>query len=207
VTGRGVAVVVLNDAQETGTNRQGAAACSELAPGVVLIDNASEEAGMVVVLMGVSGSGKSTVGKLFAQKLGWAFVEGDDYHPPSNVEKMREGTPLNDDDRRPWLAAIRGRVDQAVSAGEDIVLACSALKHAYQEYLERYEPARVHYVYLHGPEELIKKRLGARKGHFMNPGLLHSQFETLEPPADAVRVEVSGSPEEVADEVRRKLGL
>ena len=162
---------------------------------------------MVVVLMGVSGSGKTTIGKILAGKLGWPFVEGDDYHPAANVEKMRAGTPLTDEDRRPWLAALRERVDRACTTGENIVLACSALKHAYQDYLERHDPACVHYVYLHGSEELIKKRLAARKGHFMNPALLHSQFETLEPPAEAVRVDVAGSPEDVADEVRRRLGL
>jgi gluconokinase len=160
---------------------------------------------MVIVLMGVSGSGKTTVGKILADQLGWSFVEGDDYHPPANVEKMRAGVPLNDEDRRPWLAALRERVDRACAAGEDLVLACSALKHAYQDYLERHDPACVHYVYLHGSEELIKKRLAARKGHFMNPDLLQSQFETLEPPADAIRVDVSGSPEEVVREIRRKL--
>jgi gluconokinase len=162
---------------------------------------------MVVVLMGVSGSGKSTVGRLLAEQLGWHFVEGDDYHPQANVEKMRAGTPLTDDDRRPWLAALRERVDHACDSGENLVLACSALKHAYQEYLERHEPECIHYVYLHGSEELIRDRLARRKGHFMNPNLLHSQFETLEPPEHAVRVEVSGSPEEVAGEIRRKLGL
>ena len=162
---------------------------------------------MVVVLMGVSGSGKTTIGKILAGKLGWPFVEGDDYHPAANVEKMRAGKPLTDEDRRPWLAALRERVDRACTTGENIVLACSALKHAYQDYLERHDPACVHYVYLHGSEELIKKRLAARKGHFMNPALLHSQFETLEPPAEAVRVDVAGSPEDVADEVRRRLGL
>src|SRR5262245_55135704 len=162
---------------------------------------------MIVVVMGVSGSGKTTVGKALAGKLGWRFIEGDDYHPPSNVEKLRAGTPLTDDDRRPWLAALRERVDQAVAAGESIVLACSALKHSYQDYLERHDPSRIRFVYLHGPEDLIRQRLAARKGHFMNPGLLHSQFETLEPPADAVRVDVTRPPEEVAEEVRRKLGL
>ena len=162
---------------------------------------------MVVVLMGVSGSGKTTIGKILAGKLGWPFVEGDDYHPSANVEKMRAGKPLTDEDRRLWLAALRERVDRACTTGEDVVLACSALKHAYQDYLERHDPACVHYVYLHGSEELIKKRLAARKGHFMNPALLHSQFETLEPPAEAVRVDVAGSPEDVADEVRRRLGL
>jgi gluconokinase len=162
---------------------------------------------MIVVLMGVSGTGKTTVGKLLAARLGWTFVEGDDYHPPANVEKMRAGRPLNDDDRRPWLAALRERVDRAIASGEDVVLACSALKHSYQDYLEHHDPARIHYIYLHGSEELIKGRLAARKGHFMNPALLHSQFEALEPPADAARVDVTGPPDEVADEIRRQLGL
>jgi len=160
---------------------------------------------MVVVLMGVSGSGKTAVGRVLAGMLGWPFVEGDDFHPAANVAKMRAGTPLDDDDRRPWLAALRGRVDRACAAEEDIVLACSALKHAYQEYLGRHDPGCVRYVYLHGPEELIRRRLAARTGHFMNPALLHSQFEALEPPADAVRVEVTAPPEEIAAEIRRRL--
>ena len=162
---------------------------------------------MVIVLMGVSGSGKTTIGKILAEKLGWTFLEGDDFHPPANVAKMRAGTPLTDADRAPWLAALRERVDAACARGENIVLACSALKHAYRDYLEKHEPECVHYVYLHGSEELIRQRLAARKGHFMNPGLLHSQFETLEPPTDALRVDVSGTPEECADEIRRKLKL
>ena len=162
---------------------------------------------MVVVLMGVSGSGKTTIGKILAEKLGWTFIEGDDFHPPANVAKMRAGTPLTDTDRAPWLAALRERVDAACERGENAVLACSALKHAYQDYLEKHEPECVQYVYLHGSEELIRQRLAERKGHFMNPGLLHSQFETLEPPADALRVEVSGTPEANADEIRHKLKL
>ena len=162
---------------------------------------------MVVVLMGVSGSGKTTIGKILAEKLGWTFLEGDDFHPPANVEKMRGGTPLNDADRKPWLAALRERVDAACERGENVVLACSALKHAYRDYLEKHEPECVQYVYLHGSEELIRKRLAERKGHFMNPGLLHSQFEALEPPADALRIDVSGTPDASADEVRRKLKL
>jgi gluconokinase len=162
---------------------------------------------MVLVLMGVSGSGKTTVGRILADQLGWTFVEADDFHPPANVEKMRAGTPLTDADRRPWLDALRQRIDAACDSGENVVLACSALKHAYQDYLERDEPACVHYVYLHGSEELIRQRLAARKGHFMNPRLLHSQFDILEPPADALRVDVSPPPEEIAAEIRRKLGL
>jgi gluconokinase len=157
--------------------------------------------------MGVSGSGKSTVGKILAEELGWTFVEADEFHSAANVAKMRSGTPLTDADRRPWLDALRERIDRACTEGENVVLACSALKHSYQDYLERDDPACVYYVYLHGSEELIRKRLADRKGHFMNPRLLQSQFETLEPPADAVRIDVSPPPEEIAAEIRRKLGL
>ena len=162
---------------------------------------------MVLVLMGVSGSGKTTVGELLARELGWTFIEGDGFHPAANVEKMRAGKPLTDADRRPWLNALRERIDRACTSGENVVLACSALKHAYQEYLERDDPACVEYVYLHGDEELIRRRLAARKGHFMNPNLLHSQFETLEPPASATRVDVAPPPEAIVAEIRRKLKL
>lgn len=162
---------------------------------------------MIVVLMGVSGSGKSTVGKLLAEQLGWNFVEGDEFHPAANVEKMRGGAPLTDEDRRPWLAALRDRINAAVESNENVVLACSALKHAYQDYLERDEPGQVHYVYLHGSEELLRQRLAARTGHFMNPNLLHSQFEALEPPDHAVRVEVTAPPEVIAAQIRERLGL
>jgi gluconokinase len=162
---------------------------------------------MILVLMGVSGSGKSTVGRILAERLGWTFVEADDFHPPANVEKMRDGTPLDDADRRPWLDALRKRVDEACATGENVVLACSALKHDYREYLERDDPPCVEYVYLEGSPDLIQQRLAARKGHFMNPKLLGSQFEALEPPASAVRVDITPRPEEIADEIRRRVGL
>lgn len=162
---------------------------------------------MVIVLMGVSGSGKTTIGKLLARQLGWAFIEADDFHPAANVEKMARGEPLDDNDRKPWLRALRGRVERACRLGEDAVLACSALKHAYQEYLEGHEPDCVTYVYLEGPEELIRERLEARKGHFFKAGLLHSQFEALEPPAHAVRVNVAPPPEAIVAEIRRRMGL
>jgi gluconokinase len=162
---------------------------------------------MIIVLMGVSGSGKTTVGKILAAQLGWRFVEADDYHPPANIEKLRRGDPLTDSDRRPWLEQLRRVIDGACEGGRDLVVACSALKHAYQEYLEHDASRCVHYVYLHGSEELIRQRMAERKGHFMNPKLLHSQFETLEPPEHAVRVEVSASPESIAAEIRKQLGV
>jgi gluconokinase len=162
---------------------------------------------MIIVLMGVSGAGKTTVGKVLAGQLGWTFLEGDDFHPPSNIEKLRRGEPLTDADRRPWLDVLRRRIDDACASGENVVLACSALKHAYRDYLERDEPACVHYVWLNGAPELIEQRLAARKGHFMNPALLGSQFETLEPPAEAVRVDVTAGPEAIAADIREKLGL
>jgi gluconokinase len=161
---------------------------------------------MIVVLMGVTGSGKTTVGKVLATELGWRFYDADDYHPPKNIEKMRRGIPLTDEDRKPWLQTLAGPIDSARDRGENVVLSCSALKHAYQEYL-RHHLDVVHYVCLCASEELIQKRLAARKGHFMNPGLLDSQFEILEPPEDAIRVDVNGTPEEIASEIRRRLGL
>jgi gluconokinase len=161
---------------------------------------------MIIVLMGVTGSGKTTVGKLLASQLGWKFCDADDYHPVANIEKMRRGIPLTDEDRKPWLQTLAKLIDDSRDRGENVVLACSALKHAYQEYL-RHQLDVVHYVFLIGSPELIEMRLAARQGHFMSPALLGTQFEILEPPADAVRVDVSGTPEEIAAEIRVKLAL
>ncbi len=162
---------------------------------------------MIIVLMGVSGSGKTTVGKALARKLGWTFVDADDFHPPANVAKMHRGEPLTDEDRKPWLAAIHQHLLEAASRGVNVVLACSALKHAYRDYLQHEEPERIYFVYLQGSEELIRQRLAGRKGHFMNPNLLHSQFETLEPPENAIVVDIAPPPDEIAANIRRKLGL
>lgn len=160
---------------------------------------------MIIVLMGVSGSGKTTVGKELARQLDWTFVDADDFHLAANVEKMHRGIPLTDADRRPWLAAIHERLLEAARRDENVILACSALKHAYQEYLQHEEPERIYFVYLRGTEELIRQRLANRKGHFMNPNLLHNQFETLEPPENAIRVDINPPPQEIAAEIRRKL--
>jgi gluconokinase len=161
---------------------------------------------MILVLMGVSGSGKTTVGKVLAEKLGWHFVEADDYHSEANKAKMHAGIPLTDEDRRPWLHALADRIDQARDRGEDIVLACSVLKHDYQVYL-RQGMDLVHYVYLQGTEAQIRERLAHGKGHFMNPSLLDSQFEALEPPEHAVRVDIGPPPGELADQIIARLGL
>ena len=161
---------------------------------------------MIVVLTGVTGSGKTTVGKVLAAELGWSFYDADQYHPGANVEKMRQGIPLTDEDRKPWLQTLARLIDAARERGENIVLACSALKHSYQEY-PRHHLDVVRYVCLCGPPEVIRTRLATRTGHFMNPALLPSQFEILEPPDDAIKVDVTGNPEEIADEIRRRLSL
>ncbi len=141
-----------------------------------------------------------------ANQLGWTFCDADDYHPAANIEKMRKGIPLTDEDRKPWLQTLVKLIDDARDRGDNIVLACSALKHACQEYL-RHHLDVVHYVCLCGPPEVIQKRLASRTGHFMSPALLPSQFEILEPPDDAIKVDVTGTPQEIAGEIRGSLGL
>ena len=162
---------------------------------------------MIAVLMGVSGAGKTAVGKALAQMLGWRFVEGDEFHPPASIEKMKSGQPLDDEDRRPWLHALREHIDAACESGEDLVVACSALKHDYRAYLKDDEPDRVRFVWLEGDEEMIRERLRKRTGHFMPAGLLQSQLEALEPPRSAVRIDVAPPVDQIAAEIRRKLSL
>ena len=158
---------------------------------------------MIVVLMGVSGSGKTLVGELLAARLDCGFSDADGFHPPANVEKMRAGVALEDADRWPWLAAIRAAIDAWQAAGESRVVACSALKRTYREKLS---PNRdVVFVYLKGSAELLRARLDARKGHFFDPALLASQLATLEEPNCAIVVDIARPPAEIADEILVKL--
>lgn len=145
-----------------------------------------------LVLMGVAGSGKSTVGELLATRLGWRFYDADDFHPPENIAKMARGIPLDDADRAPWLAALAALVDRELAAGRPLVLACSALKARYRAALARPE---VRFVYLRGDFALIYARLCQRQGHYMKAEMLQSQFAALEEPEEALALEVSDPPE------------
>lgn len=156
--------------------------------------------------MGVSGAGKSTVGRQLAARLGWEFHDGDDFHPPANVAKMRSGTPLSDDDRTPWLMAIQGRMREIHSAGRSAVFACSALKGAHRTLLLHGE-SWVRFIHLQGSRDLLAQRLGSRQGHFMPATLLDSQLATLEPPADALAVDVGPEPEALVTQIVERLGL
>jgi carbohydrate kinase (thermoresistant glucokinase family) len=153
--------------------------------------------------MGVAGSGKSTIASMLAERLGWTYVDGDWLHPASNVEKMRGGTPLTDEDRWPWLKAIAARIEALNAAGEGAVVACSALRRAYREILiDRREDARL--VYLEGNLPTVAQRLGSRDGHFMPPALLASQFATLEAPAANERpivVSVTHTPAQIVQAI------
>ena len=159
---------------------------------------------MIVVLMGVSGSGKTTVGRLLAHELGWPFYDADDFHPPANVAKMRRGVALTDADRAPWLDAVHAQLLRLARAGQSAVLACSALKQAYRDRLSA-GVAVLRFVYLRGDASLIRLRLARRSGHFMPIDLLRSQLDTLEPPADAIAVDIDASPEQIAARIRAHL--
>ena len=162
-----------------------------------------------LVVMGVSGSGKSTIAEHLAARIGWRYVDGDLFHPPANVAKMSAGHPLSDEDRWPWLQAIADEIDRLSAAGSRAVVACSALKRSYRDILVHgREDVRI--VYLDGTQDLIAKRLAARKGHFMPPGLLDSQFRTLEPPQPNERpitASIDAAVEDIIDDIVRQLDL
>jgi gluconokinase len=160
---------------------------------------------MFIVIMGVSGSGKTTVGLRLAGELGWRFYDADDFHPPANVAKMAGGVPLDDADRLPWLESLRALIRDCLARGENAVLACSALKASYRDYL--LVDGRVKLVYLKGDLELIRRRLEKRSGHFMRAEMLESQFATLEEPGRESHVDISATPAEIAHAIRIRLGL
>jgi gluconokinase len=158
---------------------------------------------VIVLLMGVSGAGKTTVGKLLASELGWDFVDGDDYHPAANIEKMKNGIPLTDVDRAPWLETLRALIEDRIAKKQNMILACSALKRAYRSILQ--VTPEVKTVYLKGTAEILRQRLNARRGHYMSERMLDSQLQTLEPPDDATVINVDGPPAEIVAELRGKL--
>ena len=157
---------------------------------------------VILILMGVVGAGKTTVGSLLAQRLGWRFADADDFHPAANVEKIRNGIALDDSDRAPWLAALHDAILRWNLEGKDTVLACSALKRKYRDVLRA---DGVQFVYLKGDCELIQRRLRSRHGHFASDSILKSQFEDLETPTDAITVEIDKTPEAIVSEIIDKL--
>jgi gluconokinase len=163
---------------------------------------------VIGIVFGVSGAGKTTIGKLLAQELGWRFYEADDFHSRANIEKMHRGIPLNDEDRWPWLESLCQLIERSLEAGENAVLACSALKRAYRERLRVSD--EVKFVFLRGDYPLIETQLCRRHGHFMNPELLRSQFADLEEPKpdeSAITIELGQTPEEIVEEIKTKLHL
>jgi gluconokinase len=164
---------------------------------------------MIVVVAGVSGSGKTTVGSLLASQLGWPFEDGDALHPEANVAKMHAGIPLTDEDRKPWLAAVTGWIDRRAAAGGSAVVACSALKRSYREFLLNGRP-QARLVFLHAGPDALAARLAERHGHFFPAQLLESQLADLEVPGPGepcIVVTATGDPGAVAEEIIQRLGL
>lgn len=152
--------------------------------------------------MGVSGSGKTVVGQRVAAELGWPFADADDYHPASNIEKMTNGIPLTDEDRAPWLSALRAQIGSWIAKGSQGVMGCSALKQGYRDELK--VGPEVHFFYLKASPEVLRQRLSTRVGHFMKENMLRSQLATLEVPDDAVVIDANGTVDESVRQVREK---
>lgn len=155
---------------------------------------------MIIILMGVTGSGKTTLGRLLAERLGWACYDGDDYHSPENIRKMSAGIPLTDEDRFEWLQTLADLVRKSINEERSMVLACSALKQPYRDILN-VDPALVRFVYLKGSPALIGRRVLQRKGHYMQAGMVESQFAALEEPADALIIDIRQTPQKSVDRI------
>jgi gluconokinase len=161
---------------------------------------------VVIILFGVTGAGKTTVGQLLAAELGWKFYDADEFHSATNVEKMRQGIPLTDTDRWPWLERLRELITNCIDKQEQAVVACSALKQGYREYLTISDEVKL--VYLRGNYSLIEERLKKRRGHFMQPRLLQSQFDALEDPRDkALVIDVDQTPDKIVAQIRTGLQI
>jgi gluconokinase len=164
---------------------------------------------MIVVLIGVSGSGKTSVGQSLSALMGWSFLDADDYHSEANVAKMSRGEALNDGDRAPWLDTLCAVIESQICKGEDTILACSALKKSYRSQLSEVDPQFIYFVYLKVSSELLQTRLEERQDHFMKPAMLRSQLKALEEPNESeaiiVQVQADSSPEALADFIQRKL--
>jgi gluconokinase len=161
---------------------------------------------MVVIIFGVAGAGKTTIGEFLAQELHWKFYDGDDFHPPANIDKMERGIPLTDEDRQPWLESLREAIERSLAVSENAVLACSALKKKYRDLLR--VNTDVKFVFLRGSRARIAEQLKHRRGHFMNPELLDSQFADLAEPApseDVLTVEIGADPRDVAEKIKVSL--
>jgi gluconokinase len=163
---------------------------------------------VVIIIFGVSGAGKTTVGKVLAEQLGWRFLEADEFHPAANIEKMRNGHPLTDEDRWPWLDCLRNQIERSLSAGENAVLACSALKRAYRDHVRLSD--EIKFVFLRGDYALVEKQLRSRHGHFMNAALLQSQFDDLEEPQlneNVLTIQLGRTPQEIVEEIKTNLNF
>ena len=162
--------------------------------------NSPADAPRIIIVMGVAGVGKTTIGRMLAERLGWTFLDADDFHPEANVVKMQSGTPLNDHDREGWLDRLHSLIGSQIESGEPAVLACSALKATYRSALTTGHDGVV-FVYLRAPRSLVEDRLIARTGHFFNAGLLASQYAALEEPEEAVVVDATAPADVIVDEV------
>ncbi len=160
---------------------------------------------MIAIIMGTTGAGKTTIGTMLATQLNWQFADADAFHPPANIDKMFHGTPLNDADRAPWLAAMRKAILEWIAAGKNVVLACSALKRAYRDVLRPSPEVKI--IYLKGTYALFAERIHQRHGHFAGEGILAGQFADLEEPEDAIMIDAARAPDEIVAEIRRRLVL